>query len=85
MNAELLKVRLRQILAAQLGVDEAQIVPTARFTDDLNADSLDLVEMIMALEEEFNIEIPDEEAEKLINVQDALDYLTTKLAQAPAA
>jgi acyl carrier protein len=67
--------RLKKIVAEQLGVDESKIVPSARFTEDLNADSLDLVEMIMSLEEEFGVEIPDEDAEKILTVQDALDYI----------
>jgi acyl carrier protein len=67
--------RLKKIVAEQLGVDESKITPTARFTDDLNADSLDLVEMIMSLEEEFGVEIPDEDAEKIVAVQDAIDYI----------
>ena len=67
--------RLKKIVAEQLGADESKIVPSARFTDDLNADSLDLVEMIMSLEEEFGVEIPDEDAEKIVSVQDAIDYI----------
>jgi acyl carrier protein len=67
--------RLKKIVAEQLGVEESKITPTARFTDDLNADSLDLVEMIMSLEEEFGVEIPDEDAEKIVAVQDAIDYI----------
>jgi acyl carrier protein len=67
--------RLKKIVAEQLGVDESKITPSARFTDDLNADSLDLVEMIMSLEEEFGVEIPDEDAEKIVAVQDAIDYI----------
>ncbi|NWF80081.1 MAG: acyl carrier protein [Chloroflexi bacterium] len=67
--------RLRKIIAEQLGVDETQIVPGASFARDLNADSLDLVELIMSIEEEFEIEISDEDAEKIETVQDALDYL----------
>jgi acyl carrier protein len=70
-----MEARLKKIVAEQLGVDESKIVPSARFTDDLNADSLDLVEMIMSLEEEFNVEIPDEDAEKILTVQDALNYI----------
>lgn len=70
-----MQARLKKIVAEQLGVDEDKIVPSARFTDDLNADSLDLVEMIMSLEEEFGVEIPDEAAEKILTVQDALDYI----------
>jgi acyl carrier protein len=67
--------RLRKIVAEQLGADETSIVPSANFTDDLNADSLDLVELIMALEEEFGIEIPDDDAENIRTVGDALTYL----------
>lgn len=67
--------RLKKIVAEQLGVDEAKVVAGARFIDDLNADSLDLVEMIMSLEEEFGVEIPDEDAEKILTVQDALEYI----------
>jgi acyl carrier protein len=74
--------RLKKIVAEQLGVDEAKIVPSARFSDDLNADSLDLVEMIMSLEEEFGVEIPDEDAEKILTVQDAIDYIDTHSTQA---
>ncbi|GAB4429376.1 MAG: acyl carrier protein [Chloroflexi bacterium OHK40] len=67
--------RLRKIIAEQLGVDESQIVPGANFSKDLNADSLDLVELIMSIEEEFGIEISDEDAEKIETVDDALKYL----------
>jgi acyl carrier protein len=72
--------RLQKIVVEQLGVDEKEVVPTASFVDDLGADSLDLVELIMALEEEFSnpthkVEIPDEDAEKIVTVQDAIDYL----------
>ena len=75
-----METRLKHIVAEQLGVDESKIVPSARFTDDLNADSLDLVEMIMSLEEEFGVEIPDEDAEKLLTVQDAIDYIDSHSA-----
>jgi acyl carrier protein len=74
--------RLKKIVAEQLGVEESKIVPSARFTDDLNADSLDLVEMIMSLEEEFGVEIPDEDAEKIVSVQDAIDYIDTHSQEA---
>ena len=67
--------RLRKIIAEQLGVDESQIVPGASFAKDLNADSLDLVELIMSIEEEFGIEISDDDAEKIQTVDDALNYL----------
>ena len=74
--------RLKKIVAEQLGVDESKIVPAARFTDDLNADSLDLVEMIMSLEEEFGVEIPDEDAEKILSVQNAIDYIDAHMEEA---
>ncbi len=67
--------RIKQIIADQLGVDEDEIVPEASFIDDLGADSLDIVELIMAFEEEFDIEIPDEDAEKIKTVQDVIDYI----------
>jgi acyl carrier protein len=70
-----MEARLKKIVAEQLGVDESKIVPTASFSEDLNADSLDLVEMIMSLEEEFGVEIPDEEAEKIRTVGDAMSYI----------
>lgn len=73
--------RLKQIVAEQLGVEQAAIVPSARFSEDLKADSLDLVEMIMSLEEEFGVEIPDEDAEKILTVQDAIDYIDTHKPQ----
>lgn len=67
--------RLKKLISEQLGVDESKVVPSASFTDDLDADSLDLVELIMSLEEEFGVEIPDEDAEKITTVGDALQYL----------
>jgi acyl carrier protein len=67
--------RLTKLISDQLGVDESRVVPTASFTEDLEADSLDLVELIMSLEEEFNVEIPDTDAEKIVTVGDALQYL----------
>ena len=70
-NAE----RIKQIVAEQLGVDEDQVTKEASFMDDLGADSLDTVELVMALEEEFDIEISDEDAEKIQKVQDAVDYI----------
>lgn len=76
-----MEARLKKIVAEQLGVDESAIVPSARFTDDLHADSLDLVEMIMSLEEEFGVEIPDEDAEKILTVQDAMDYIVAHQAE----
>ena len=67
--------RVRRIISDQLGVDESQVTPNASFEEDLNADSLDLVELIMSLEEEFNIEISEEEAERIRTVGDAVDYI----------
>ncbi len=67
--------RLRKLISEQLGVDESRVVPSASFADDLEADSLDLVELIMSLEEEFSVEIPDADAEKIATVGDAMQYL----------
>jgi len=67
--------RIKEIIANQLGVDQEEVVPEASFVEDLGADSLDLVELIMAIEEEFGVEVPDEEAEKIRKVQDAIDYI----------
>ena len=67
--------RLKKIIAEQLSVNEDDVVPEASFIDDLNADSLDLVELIMSLEEEFGVKISDEDATKIQTVQDAMDYL----------
>ena len=69
------KDRIVTIIADQLQIDEDQVTPDASFMDDLGADSLDTVELIMALEEEFDMEIPDSDAEKIRTVQDALDYM----------
>jgi acyl carrier protein len=67
--------RLKKIIADQLSVNEDDVVPEASFIEDLNADSLDLVELIMSLEEEFSVKISDEDAAKIQTVQDAMDYL----------
>jgi len=67
--------RVKQIIVDELGVDEAEVTPNARFIDDLGADSLDTVELVMRFEEEFNIEIPDEDAEKITSVRDAIEYI----------
>jgi len=73
--------KVKEITSEQLGVDESQIVPEAKFVDDLGADSLDTVELVMALEEEFDLEISDEEAEKLTSVQKVVDCIEDHLEQ----
>ncbi len=75
-----LEKRVKDIIVEQLDVEEEQVTPEASFIDDLGADSLDTVELIMSIEEEFDVEIPDEEAEKIITVKDAISYV--KLQQA---
>ena len=70
--------KVRNIIVEQLGVSGDEVVPTASFVDDLGADSLDLVELVMVLEEEFGYEIPDEDAEKIQTVQDAISYITSQ-------
>ena len=72
--------RIKAIIAEQLGVKPEEVTPQASFIDDLGADSLDTVELIMALEEEFNVEIPDEDAEKMSTVGDAVKYVEEKVA-----
>lgn len=67
--------KIKEIISEQLGVDEAEVTAAASFVDDLGADSLDQVELVMALEEAFDLEIPDEDAEKIRTVQDAIDYI----------
>ena len=67
--------KVKQIIVEQLGVDEGEVTPKASFVDDLGADSLDTVELVMAFEEAFDIEIPDEDAEKIKTVKDAVDYI----------
>jgi acyl carrier protein len=71
--------RLKKIIVDQLGVDESEVVSSASFVEDLNADSLDLVELIMSLEEEFKLQISDEDAEKITTVQEAEDYIEEHL------
>ncbi|MCH2694510.1 MAG: acyl carrier protein [Acidobacteriia bacterium] len=75
MSTSGVKEKVKQIIAEQLGVDESEVTPTASFVDDLGADSLDTVELVMAFEEGFEIEIPDEDAEKIQTVQDAITYV----------
>jgi len=67
--------RTKDLIAESLGVNESEVVDDASFIDDLGADSLDIVELVMAIEKEFNIEIPDEEAEKIATVRDAVNYI----------
>ncbi|MBW6494415.1 MAG: acyl carrier protein [Burkholderiaceae bacterium] len=74
---ENIEQRVRKIVAEQLGVNEADVKNESAFVDDLGADSLDTVELVMALEDEFETEIPDEDAEKITTVQQAIDYVTT--------
>jgi acyl carrier protein len=74
--------RVKEIIVEQLGVSEGEVVPEAKFIDDLGADSLDLVELVMALEEEYGTEISDEEAEKIVTVGDAYEYIKS---HAPAS
>ncbi|MEZ5616296.1 MAG: acyl carrier protein [Rhodocyclaceae bacterium] len=76
---ENIEQRVKKIVAEQLGVNESEIKIESSFVDDLGADSLDTVELVMALEEEFECEIPDEEAEKITNVQQAIDYINAHL------
>jgi acyl carrier protein len=71
---------VKKVVVDQLSVDEKLVTPEAKFTDDLGADSLDTVELVMALEEEFKCEIPDEDAEKIQTVQDAVNYIDSKLS-----
>ena len=70
--------KVKEIIVEQLGVDEGQVDPNASFVDDLGADSLDIVELVMAFEEAFDLDVPDEEAEKLKTVKDAVDYSKAK-------
>ena len=78
---ENLEERVKKIIIEQLAVDMSEVTNEAKFVQDLGADSLDTVELVMALEEEFDIEIPDEDAEKIQKVQQAVDYITTKMAK----
>jgi len=75
MNVE---EKVKEIISKQLGVDSDKVTPDSSFVEDLGADSLDTVELVMAFEEAFNIEIPDEDAEKILKVQDAIDYIKRK-------
>jgi len=79
MKKEEILKRLKEIIMDRLDVEEDQIVPEASFVEDLGADSLDIVELIMGIEEEFDIEIPDEDAEKLTSVGEAMNYTLSKI------
>ncbi len=78
MSKEEIMGKLKPVIAEQLGVDESEVTDTASFTEDLNADSLDLVELIMSLEEQFGLQISDDDAEKLTTVGEAVDYIFEK-------
>lgn len=78
MNEEEIFEKVKSIVVEQLGVDEANVKKEATFVDDLSADSLDIVELIMGIEEEFEIEIPDSDAEKIVTVGDVVDYIKDK-------
>ena len=73
--------RVKEIIVEQLGVNESEVKPEAKFVDDLGADSLDLVELVMALEEEYNMEISDEDAEKIMTVGDAINFIKSHVSQ----
>ena len=74
-----IEARVKAIIVDKLGVDESEVTPTASFTTDLGADSLDTVELIMELEKEFGMSIPDDQAEKIATVQDAVDYISNNV------
>jgi acyl carrier protein len=80
MSKEDILTKLRPVIAEQLGVDESEVTEGASFTEDLNADSLDLVELIMSLEEQFQLQISDEDAEKITTVGEAVDYIYEKIS-----
>ena len=79
MKANEIEVRVKKIVVEQLGVKDEEITTDASFVDDLGADSLDTVELVMALEEEFETEIPDEDAEKIITIKDAVKYIVERM------
>lgn len=76
----MIEEKVKEIISKQLGVNASEVTPEASFVEDLGADSLDTVELVMAFEETFNIEIPDEDAEKIIKVKDAVEYIKNKQA-----
>jgi acyl carrier protein len=75
MTTKSVEDRVKEIICEQLGVEEGEVTPAAKFIEDLGADSLDTVELVMAFEEEFDLEIPDEDAEKITTVGDAIQYI----------
>jgi acyl carrier protein len=75
LMSESIEEKVKQIIVDELGVEESEVTPNARFVDDLGADSLDNVELVMRFEEEFGVEIPDEDAEKIQSVRDAIEYI----------
>ncbi len=79
-TVEEVEKKVKAIIVEQLGVEESEVTPTASFVDDLGADSLDTVELVMAFEEEFSIEIPDEDAEKIVTVRDAVEYIKSHIS-----
>jgi acyl carrier protein len=79
MDTQEIEAKVKEIIVEQLGVEEDEVTSEASFIDDLGADSLDTVELVMAFEEAFDIEIPDEDAEKIATVKDAIDYVVSKL------
>jgi acyl carrier protein len=80
MSNEEIATKVMDIIAENLGVNRSEVTPSASFINDLNADSLDIVELVMAIEKEFDIEIPDDEAEKIRTVQDAIDYIVAHVS-----
>lgn len=78
MNENEILEKLKNIIVDQLGVENEQVVPGANFIDDLGADSLDIVELVMAIEEEFNIQIEDADAENIVTVKDVIEYIKNK-------
>jgi acyl carrier protein len=78
MSEDKVREKVKQIIVEQLGVDDAQVDDTASFVEDLGADSLDIVELVMAFEEAFDLDIPDEDAEKIATVKDAITYIAAK-------
>jgi acyl carrier protein len=80
--AENIPAKVKEIIAEQLGVEESEVTDSASFIDDLGADSLDTVELVMAFEEAFELEIPDEDAEEIQTVSDAVRYISAKMAEA---